>query len=420
MLLVGLTTPTLLAWDKVDGIVAVVGDKAILSSELDFQMQMYAVQTGAKIDKPEDARKIKQQLLTQMLNDRLILIKATQDSTIKVNDSEVDDALTRRIDELKGRFPTEAEFEKQLESEGYTFRELKFKLREDVRDQLLKEKLISKLLAKVSVSKGEVENFFKTYRDSLPDHPQSIKLAHLLLQLTASKTTADSLLNEARVLLDRTRKGESFEELARKYSQDPSADAGGDIGAVRKGDLMPEFEKAALALNPGEISEVVKTAVGYHIIKLVGKTENQYQAKHILLLGKSSSSDSAALVMQANSIIDRVKKGEDFGTLVKEFSADSTTRANFGELGWLAVNDLPPEFNDGLPGVANGELSKPVWIADGLHILKVLDRKEGRPFSLTEDWDILKEYARRQKSQTVMSAIVDEMKDKVYLDLREF
>jgi peptidyl-prolyl cis-trans isomerase SurA len=408
------------AWEPVDRIVAVVADRVILGSELNFQLQLYSVQTGTKVDDPQETRKLKQELLSQMINDRLILIKAMQDTTITVTDEEVDEALDHRIEELKSRFPTEEQFEQQVVSEGYTMRELKVKLREEAREQLFKQKLVGKLLGKVSVGKSEVEKFYGTYRDSLPAHPQQVKLAHLLLSVTSSKTTSDSILELAHSLVVRINRGDSFEVLARQYSQDPSAEAGGEVGTVRKGDLMPEFEKAALALQPGNISDVVRTNLGYHIIKLMARSEDQYEAKHILLLDKPTAPDSTAVMTLANQIIDRIKQGEDFGALVKEYSADSTTSANFGELGWMAEEELPPEFKPIVSALANGQLSEPVWSTDGLHILKVLDRKESRAISLTDDWDLLKEYARRQKSQVVISGVVDEMKDKVYLEVRDF
>jgi peptidyl-prolyl cis-trans isomerase SurA len=382
-------------------------------------MQLYQVQTGMKPDSPEAAKKLREQLLQQMINDRLILAKAQVDTTIKVTDAEVDESLDRRIEDLKTKFPTEEEFNKQLEAEGYTFRELKAKLREEARDQLYKDRLISKLLSKISVGKSDVESFFKVYKDSLPEHPRSVKLAHILLKLSSSKSTADSLVAVARGLLDRINKGESFEELAKQYSQDPSAAAGGDIGTVRVGDLMPSFERAALALSPGGISDVVKSDLGYHIIKLVSKNGEFYNAKHILLLNKPVIGDSAVVLARADSLIDAIKKGGDFGSIVKELSADSASRANFGELGWYALEDLPEDYRNGVNDVPTGELSKPIWAPDGLHIFKVLDRKDSRPYSLTEDYDALKEFARRQKSQVVIAAVVEEMKGKVYIDLRD-
>ncbi|TFH64946.1 MAG: hypothetical protein E4G91_04180 [Candidatus Zixiibacteriota bacterium] len=422
LLMLGLcaTASAVYAWEPVDRIVAVVGDKVIAGSELDFQLQLYQVQSGAQINDANEAHKLKEQILTQMINDRLILIKATQDTTIRVVDDEVDEALNSRMDELKSRFPDQEQFEKQVASEGFTMRELKAKLRDEAREQLLKQKLISKLLSKVSVGKSEVERFYETYKDSIPPHPQQVKLAHLLLEVTSSKSTSDSLMSLARSLVERINQGDSFETLAQQYSEDASAASGGEIGTVRKGDLMPEFEKAALALSPGAVSDVVKTSIGYHIIKLMARSEDQYEVKHILLLNKPTAADSAAIVTLADQLIDRIKKGEDFGVLVKEYSADSTSRANFGELGWLVVESLPAEFKSAADTLANDQVSDPIWSTDGLHLLKVLDRKASRPVSLADDWDGLKEMTRRQKAELVIASIVNEMKDKVYLEVRDF
>ncbi len=389
-LLIFAVAPALYAWEPLDKIVAVVGDKVILASELEFQLQLYAVQTGSKVPVDAEAHKLKQQILSQMIDDRLILIKAMQDTTVTVSDEEVDEALNTRLDELKSRFPTEAAFEQQVVAEGYTMRELKAKLREEAREQILKQKLINKLLGKVSVGKDEVDQFYKTYRDSIPPQPAQVKVAHILLVPTVSKSTSDSLFNLANSILERIRSGGSFEDLAKQYSQDASAASGGEIGTVRKGDLMPEFERAALSLTPGGVSDVVKTPLGYHIIKLMARSGDQYEVKHILLLNKPTPADSASVMTLANQLLDRIRKGEDFGALVKEYSTDSTTRANFGELGWLAEEQLPPQFKAALDTMKAGELSAPIWSSDGLHVIKLLDRKTSRPVSPTEDWDLLK------------------------------
>lgn len=422
MLLLALcaTASAVYAWEPVDRIVAVVGDRVIAGSELDFQLQVYQVQTGAKVNDATEVRKLKEQILAQMIDDRLILIKATQDTMIRVSEDEVDEALNNRMDELKSRFPSQEQFEKQVVSEGFTMRELRAKLRDDAREQLLKQKLIGKLLGKVSVGKSEVEKFYETYKDSIPPHPQQAKLAHLLLEVTPSKSTSDSLVNLARSLIERINRGESFETLAQQYSQDASAASGGEVGTVRKGDLMPEFEKAALALSPGSVSDVVKTSIGYHVIKLMAHNEDQYEVKHILLLNRPTTADTAATMTLANQILDRIKSGEDFGVLVKEYSTDSTSRANFGELGWLVTENLPAEFKSAVGALANGQVSDPIWSTDGLHLLKMLDRKDARPVSMAEDWDGLKEMARRQKSELVIAGVVNEMKDKVYLEVRDF
>jgi peptidyl-prolyl cis-trans isomerase SurA len=418
MLLLLAATP-LRAWERLDQIVAVVGNKVILSSELEFQAQMYAVQAGIKVDNDEQLKAVEKELLRQMINDRLILMKALEDTTIKVSDEEADAALQQRIDDLRNNFASQDEFDKQLAAEGLTFRELKVRLREEVKDQIYKEKLITKLLSKVSVTRAEVEDFFKTYRDSLPEHPQSVRLARLLLVPSSSEQMQDSLRAFAESLRDSiVNGGESFEKLAKEYSQDVSAPEGGDIGTFNKGDLLPEFERAALALNPGEVSGVVKTKLGYHIIKLISKNGDTFHCEHILLMNHPAQSDSTKVLELANSIEDSLKNGADWGALVKEYSADEKNKATFGELGWFAVRDLPEDFTNRISGLEVGAITQPFWADDGLQILKVVDRQEARPFSLDQDWDILKEYTRRQKSESVIASIVDEMKDKVYLELR--
>jgi len=188
-----LSSGSALAWETVDRIVAVVGDRVITSTELDFQLQLYQVQTGSKIASEAEAHKLKEQIISQMINDRLILMKAQKDTTISVTDDEVNEALDNRMAELKSRFATQDQFEQQVMSEGFTMRELKAKLRDEAREQILKQKLIGKLLGKVSVGKSEVEKFFETYKDSIPPHPAQAKLAHLLLPVETSKATTDSL-----------------------------------------------------------------------------------------------------------------------------------------------------------------------------------------------------------------------------------
>lgn len=416
-LLLCVTLPTY-AWEQLDKIVAVIGDRVILASELQFQLEMYESQAADQLRSPEQRAQFKEEMLRQMINDRLILIKAKEDTTIVIGDKEIDEALEERLSELRNRFRTTQEFEKQLAAEGYTMRDLRNKLRLDIHDQLFKDRLVQKLLSKVSVSRSEVESFYSQYRDSLPPHPQSVKLAHIQLKLGASQQLSDSLKAMAESLRERISNGESFEALAEQYSEDPSAEGGGDIGTFRKGDLVPEYEKAALALNPGEISPVVHTTFGYHIIKLVGRADDSFHTKHILLLEKSSSTDSSRVMSEAQGLIDSISQGKDWGEIVKEFSTDDKTRANFGELGWFALAELPDEYKGALANVEINQLSNPVWSQDGLHIIKLLDKREERPVSVTEDYDMLKEYARRQKSSEVIARVVDEMKQRVFIDLR--
>lgn len=416
-LVVALSAPAM-AWEELDRIVAVVGDRVILASELEFQIQMYEVQSNTKLDTPEARGQFREELLRQMINDRLILIRAKEDTTIVISEADIDEALEKRLDELRSRFRSQAEFEAQVSAEGYTLRELKNKLRLDIHDQLFKDRLINRMLSKVSVSRGDVEKFYEQYRDSLPPRPEMVKLAHLLLRLEASSAVADSLKAKAEMIRQKIVDGESFELLAQQYSEDPSAEVGGDLGTFRRGDLVPEFEKAALALNPGEISPVVHSPFGYHIIKLVAKTEDNFHTKHILLLEQATGADSLRVENLARALADSATAGTDWGTLVKNYSTDDKSRTNFGELGWFALEELPEVYQRPIVGLEPGQIGEPVWTPEGLHLMKLLEKKDSRAISIDEDYDMLKEYARRQKSSEVIAKVVDEMKDRVYIDLR--
>lgn len=406
------------AWEELDKIVAVVGERVILASELEFQIQMYEVQTKTALNIPDKRNEFRQELLEQMINDRLILIRAKEDTTIVISESDVDAALEERLEELKSRFRSAAEFEAQVAAEGYTMRELKNKLRLDIHDQLHKDRLVNKLLRKVSVSRADVEKFYIQYRDSLPNQPAMVKVAHLLLPVEATKELGDSLRAKAEMIRQKILAGESFEVLAQQYSEDPSAEAGGDLGTFRRGDLVPEFEKAALALSPGEVSPVVHTPFGYHIIKLVAKAADNFHAKHILLLERATGVDSLRAEAKARVLADSARAGADWTDLVKNHSIDDRTRTNAGELGWYPLEELPEVYQTPLARLELNQISEPVWTPEGLHLMKLLESKEARPITIADDYDMLKEYARRQKSSEVIARVVDEMKDRVYIDLR--
>ncbi len=421
ILLALILIPTISAfgWETLDRVVAVVGNRVILSSELDFQVQLYITQSGQQIQDSAVIDTLRKNLLDQMINDRLILIKATDDTSIVVKDEDVEQALNKRLDDLRSQFPTEQAFTQQLIAEGFTLPDLKNKLRSDIRDQQLKDQLINKLLAKVTVTRPEVESFYQRYRDSLPDVPQTIKVAHILLKPETSEATADSLKTLANSILEQIKNGANFEDMARKYSQDPSASQGGDIGTFSKGDLVPEYERAALALQPGEVSGIVKTQFGYHIIKLLSKSGDKFHSEHILLLEGAAPSDSLRVENLAKALIDSLHAGADWGEIVRNHSDDSDTRANFGELGDLSLDELQPSFREPLQNLGVGDISKPFWSPSGLQIVKVLEKHEARKMSIDKDYDLLKRYARQEKTADVMTDVVNEMKDKVYIERRD-
>ena len=404
--------------EVLDRIVAVVGNQIILESELKAQLALYATQFGIDLKDEQKQKQTETELLEQMINDNLLLIQAQKDTTIEVTSKEVENAVKEQLEKVKSQFSSEEAFGDQLKAEGLTENELKKKYREQIKKQMLIDRLVSRKLFKVSVTTKEVKDFYQTYKDSIPDQPQSVKLSHVLLEIRPSQGTLDSLKKKAEMVLDKAKEGEDFASLASKYSDDPTGKGGGDLGFFKKGDMIEKFEKVAFALNPGEISDLVETQFGYHIIKVEEKKKDAVHARHILILTQSARKDTIRVEGLADTLYHRLLEGADFGELAKEYSSDEESRKMGGELGWYPVDQMTPEFKGGVKDLKSGEISEPLQSQFGIHILKVLDRKEQRKLTLEDDWDIIKDMARRTKTNQEVEKWVERMRQETYVEIR--
>ena len=405
------------AQEVLDRIVAVVGNQIILESELEMQLNLYANQMGVELKTEKQKSQLENQLLEQMINDKLLLIAAQKDTIIEVTSKEVEEAVRNQLKKIKSEFSEEA-FEAQLKAEGLTESELKKKYREQIKNQMMIDRLVSSKLSKVSVSTREVKDFYQTYKDSIPDQPEAVKLSHILLEIKPSQETLDSLKRKAEMVLKLTEKDKDFSHLASLYSDDPSAKEGGDLGFFKKGDMIPKFEEVAFALKPGEISKVVETEFGYHIIKVEEKRDDLVHARHILILVRPSGEDSLRAKELADSLYHQLLKGTDFGELAKKFSTDEESKKLGGELGWYPVDQMTPEFKEGVKGLKIGEVSPPLESQFGVHILKVLDKREQRKLSLEDDWDTIKDMVRRKKTNELIAKWVEKMRQDTYVEIR--
>ena len=404
--------------EVLDRIVAVVGNQIILESELKAQLTLYATQFGIDLKDEQKQKQMEAELLEQMLNDNLLLIQAQKDTTIEVTSKEVESAVKEQLEKVKSQFSSEEAFGDQLKAEGLTENELKKKYREQIKKQMLIDRLISKKLSRVSVTTKEVKDFYQSYKDSIPDQPESAKLSHILLEIKPSQATLDSLKKKVEMILDKALKREDFASLALEYSDDPTSQEGGDLGFFKKGDMIEKFEKVAFALNPGEISDLVETEFGYHIIKVEEKKEDAVHARHILILIRSSKEDTIRVQSLADTLYHRLLEGADFGEVAKEYSSDEESRKMGGELGWYPVAQMTPEFKEGVKDLNAGQISKPLQSQFGIHILKVMDRKEQRKLTLEDDWDMIKDMARRKKTNQEVEKWVEKMRQETYVEIR--
>lgn len=403
----------------VDKIVAVVGDEVILASELTNQVQLAALQMGLKPKSQAEVEKFEEEILEQMVSDRLFLLAAKEDTLVTVRPEEVDIALDEQVARISQNFGSYDEFLAALADEGLTIRELKKRYRADVENQMLKQRFIQRKLGSVSVSKHEVEEFYENFRDSIPDQPEAVKLAHILLTVEPSPAVDDSVKEYVTQLRQRILDGADFAAISAQYSTGGSGANGGDLGYLSPADVVPEFGRPAFNLAVGDISGVVRTRFGYHVIKCEGKSENRSHLRHLLVEVTPTATDSAKTFQLADSLLNVVRAGGDFEQLAKAFSSDDETRAKGGELGWFASSRLPDEFADIVAGWNTpGDYRGPVVTQYGLHLLKLLDYQSERQYNLDEDYDRIKELARQDKTGRIVDRWIEGFKDKTYISYR--
>lgn len=403
----------------VDKIVAVVGDEVILASELVSQLQLVTLQSGLRPQTQAELDSLQVQVLDQMVSDRLFLLAAREDTSISVRSEEVDAALDEQVSRISQNFDSYEEFQQALTAEGMTIRELKKRYRKDIENQILKQRYIQQRLSTVSVSRREVIEFYDKFRDSIPNQPEAVKLAHILLEIQPSTEVEDSVQQYVTELRQRILDGADFAVISSQYSTGGAGANGGDLGWVSRADVVPEFARPAFNLSVGDISGVVRTPFGYHVIKCEGKKEDRLHLRHLLVEVKPSAEDTTFAFQLADSLLGAAQNGDDFEQMAKAFSADDETRAQGGQLGWFATAQLPPEFTDVVVGWTTvGEYRGPVATQYGLHLLKLLEYQTEREYTLDDDFDRLKELARQDKTGRLVDAWIEEFKKETYISYR--
>ncbi len=248
----------------VDKIAAVVDNEIILKSELDYQVKMTAAQQ--KID--PNTPGLEDKVLNQMIEEKLAYAQALLDS-INVTDEEVKNRIDYQINYFVQQYGSKEKVEQLY---GMSIEKIRRSLEDPVKKQILVQKLEEKKFGDVEASRMEVENFFKTYKDSIGVIPEKVQIAHIFIMPKVTEKMKAVYKAKAEAILDSIKHGADFAEMAKKYSEDPgSAAEGGDLGWVGKGVFYPEFEAAAFALKPGQISDVVESPVGFHIIQMIEK-----------------------------------------------------------------------------------------------------------------------------------------------------
>ncbi|MEI6122777.1 MAG: peptidylprolyl isomerase [Bacteroidota bacterium] len=308
----------------IDQVVAVVGSNVILYSEIEnefIQMQLQGSTKGSST---------KCNILEELMFQKLMLTQSEIDS-VKVTDKQVDSELDRRLRYFISQVGSKEKLEEYFKK---SILEIKEDMREKIREYLLIQNVQSKITQDIKITPSEVTDFFRTIpSDSLPLIGSQIEIEQIVKQPVISNVEIDMVKDKLNSIRARVLKGEDFAILANLYSEDPgSMTKGGELGFVGRGELYPEFEAAAFSLKLGDVSPIVKTEKGYHIIQLIERRGEYINVRHILIIPKASPIDLAKSRKDLENIMALIS----MDTLTFEQAAarysDDPTKVNGGKL----------------------------------------------------------------------------------------
>ncbi len=412
-----MTGHTVFAQEVIDGIVAIVGDKIVLKTDLMQTTQVYALQMG--LDYTKDKEKIESlqdDVLDNLIIEKVLLAVAVRD-TVTVEESQVDMALESRIDEMVQQLGSKARVEAYF---GKSIIKIKQEYRDKIREQMIMQKIREQKNAEVDVNRREVEKFYAAMKDSLPEQPPRVKLRHILMEIKPGEIEKQPAVEKLNTVQERLGNGESFEDLAEEYSEDPgTASNGGELGWIERGTLFESFENVAFNLKPNEISDIVDTPIGVHLIQLLEKEENRVKVRHILVRVETSQNDGSATLEQLSALRERIITGGNFSVFARQYSDDPTTKDKGGDLGWLPLEEFQIEsFKNAVDTLQVGEISHPFETTFGYHIVRLEDKKSGGILNLEDDYGQIQGWALQRKQIKTFDSWVEELKKDMYIELR--
>ncbi len=385
-----------------DKIIAVVDDKIVLRSDVENKLRMELIGRGI------DVRTVPQAELENMFNKvleneiqrNLLLVRAREDS-IEIDDERVEEMVRAQVRQFKEQFGTAA-FAEELKKAGLTERQMRDKFREQFRNQYLERSMYEMLAQQVSVSPRDIKEFQEKYRRG---ESNVVSLSHIFVEPVASTEQQDKIRPQAEAVLERIRAGEDFAALAKEYSQDPgSASRGGDLGFFGRGTMVPAFEDVAFSLKVGEVSDLVQSQFGFHIIRVEEISGDQVRARHILFLLQK---DEKASQQKAMALYQQIKDGVDFAELAREHSDFEETASRGGFLGSFPRTDLPPEYAEVVRALKPGDVSLPVKVEGGWNLFRINDEATA-----------LEQIAKEERLQALFREKLAETRAKLYVDVR--
>jgi len=401
-----------LSAEILDRIIAKVGSDIILESELNTRKQQL-IATGMLSDEIEDV-----DILSEMVESKIILQKAKKE-LYEVDEIEVNALAQEQIDRILQDFPSYEEFQTVLMSEmGLTVMELKDFYIEMITEQRLKDQIISsEIKTKVHITEAEIEDYFNENISEIPLKPAHDQLGMIVREIKPSKETKEQALHEINRIIDRLNEGEDFTVILGKLSDFGENITGGDLGFFGKGKMIKTFEDAAFALRPGEVSGIVETMFGFHIIKMEERKEDEIRVSHILKEINTTENDILRTKELMDIVLEKLNSGESFDLLAREYSDDDSSAVDGGLIGEFLPEDYPDLFKEAYGSLNYGEYSEIIREGETFYILAKVKQIDEQPYSYEEIYDRLRQIVMSQKEVDLYENWIKDLTNESYVEI---
>lgn len=402
---------------SIDHIVAVVNEEVITRTELDEVISTTVEQLVKQGVQPPDDETMESQILESVITKRIQLQRA-QEIGLTISESELDETILRVAQENEMSLQ---EFYVALENDGIEFNRFRHDIRDEVIMARLKEREIN---SQVNITEGEVDNYLRTVETSAVGVEEYL-IAHILLSVPdhVDALQHERIKERAELALEKLESGVDFAQVAAEFSDAGDAMTGGILDWRPVTQMGPKFTEILTAMEPGEITPIVQSPLGYHILKLLDRREQevpvviieQTKVRHILAKVNELTSESDAH-QRIIELQKRIKKGADFAEIAKLHSDDGSA-ASGGDLGWISPGDTVPGFENAMNSLQPGEMSGPVQSAFGWHLIQVIERRT-QDVSSESQRQNARQSIRARKADVVIQEWLRRLRDESYVEYR--